>query len=307
MAVYRVEHRTVYQYQSPVAASYHSACLHPRTIDKLQTCEEFSLKVAPSTEDLSKRTDYFGNTAHFFSIQQSHAKLTVDSESVVTVEPMQLPLTELTPTCEEVRRFYRGEITADLVATIEYTQPSPFIDITREVREFAQQFCSAETNYLQAVCKLAASIHDEFTFDPTATDVYTPVTKVLRLKRGVCQDYAHLMIAALRAERLPARYVSGYILTEPAEGQERLRGADASHAWVSVFVPQFGWIDVDPTNRQFVNEEHVRVGFGRDFSDVSMLRGAVTGGGKHSLGIEVTMTPEKSAQSERLELPVARP
>ena len=156
---------------------------------------------------------------------------------------------------------------------------------------FAQSFLKDEIPVGEALSNMLNIFGDQFEFDPEATELSTPVLEVLSSKRGVCQDFAHLSLAALRAWGLSACYVSGYILTQPPEGEERLIGADASHAWISVFIPGFGWVELDPTNRKVCGQQHIRVATGRDYSDVSMLSGAVTGGGSHTIKVEVTVMP----------------
>ncbi len=163
--------------------------------------------------------------------------------------------------------------------------------MTEAVEQFVEPFFRDGDDFLQAASDLATYIHTTFTFDPSATDVSTPVDEVLQLKRGVCQDFAHLMLACIRAKQLPGRYVSGYIVTHPPQGQPRMVGADASHAWVSIFIPGHGWVDIDPTNCQFCAEEHITLARGRDYSDVTLLGGSVIGGGAHTVHIEVTVTP----------------
>lgn len=302
MARYQIHHRTVYHYAQPVAVSHHCACLTPLNAGR-QQLHNFTLEVNPEASDLSSRTDFFGNKLHFFSLHNSHGEFVVNATSEVSVQPVQLPLPQLMPTCEETRQVLDEHLTAEAIDALQYTFPSACIEISDTVRAFAENFASEAASYYELACRLARHIYEEFEFDPTATDIATPISEILEQRRGVCQDFAHLMIGCLRALRLPARYVSGYILTHPPEGQERLIGADASHAWVSIYIPHFGWLDIDPTNAQFASEEHIIVAVGRDFDDVSMLKGAVTGGGEHTIGIEVTMTPLIAPESERLTLP----
>ena len=306
MACYQIHHRTHYAYELPVAVSHHCACLTPQSTGR-QRLHNFNIAINPPPSDLSKRQDYFGNQLHLFSLRQGHGDFTVETNSEVSVEAAELPIAALTPTCDDVRYSLHRDASATGLDARQYLAPSPCIEIVDAVRDFAAAFLPCEGNYLDCATALAAHIHDSFTFDPAATDVAMPITQVLEQQRGVCQDFAHVMIACLRARGLPARYVSGYILTHPPPGQPRLIGADASHAWVAIYIPQFGWVDIDPTNRQFASEEHVTVAVGRDFSDVSMLKGAVTGGGEHTVAIQVTLTPLAEPTSERLPLPQPQP
>ena len=292
-AQYQLHHKTVYQYQFPVSLSHHSAHLQPRNYAS-QSVKEFRLKIHPDHQYINKRTDFFGNSVHFFSVESPHETLVVESFSKVTVEKPELPDPLTSPTCAEVREYLStGGNSAHQTADIQqFLFPSESIPYLPSAKMYASPYFSDDSNFLVACCRLALDIFDEFEFSSSATDVSTPLEKVLELKKGVCQDFAHLMIACLRSCNLPARYVSGYILTEPPEGRERLIGADASHAWVSVFIPHFGWVDIDPTNAQLCGIDYISVAYGRDFHDVSPVKGSVLGGGDQKLSIAVTMAPE---------------
>ncbi len=304
MARYEVHHRTTYHYAQPVAVSHHACWLRPRATPR-QQCPHFQLAVLPEPSNQTERLDYFGNHVHQFSIAEGHRQLVVDCVSEVRVSPLELPLTDLTPTCAEVLTMLDERPASESLAALEFRYPSPAVQWEPSLADFAKPFFPAEGRLLACAGHLAAAIHDSFTFDPTATDVSTAVMEAFSLRRGVCQDYAHIMIAALRSQGFAARYVSGYLLTQPPPGKERLVGADASHAWVSVFLPSFGWIDIDPTNRQFGSEEHLTVAYGRDFRDVTPLKGAVKGGGDQRIEIAVTVKPVEPPRSPRLPLPPA--
>jgi transglutaminase-like putative cysteine protease len=291
MATYHIHHRTTYRYRASVAVSHHSAHLRPLNGEG-QECSDFSLTISPEPDDLTARLDYFGNLVHHFSIQEAHGQLVVDSRSVVTVAARETPLPELSPTCAEVREVLRTRFDEESLHALQFCFPSTAVPVAETIEEFALPFFPDDKPFLEAALDLAAHLHKTFRFDPKATDVTTPVEAFLELRRGVCQDFAHLMLACLRCADLPGAYVSGYILTQPPPGKPRLVGADASHAWVSIFLPGQGWIDLDPTNNLVCGDQHVTVARGRDYTDVSLLRGAVTGGGPHEIGIEVTMTPE---------------
>ncbi len=290
MVSYQIDHSTTYSYEFPVAVSHHSAHLKPLSTSR-QQCRHFKLEIRPTTADLSERVDFFGNTMHLFSIQQNHPELVVDAHSEVSVVAPEIPIIEMTPTCDDVRSMLQEPRIEQYLSALQFSYASPFVPVSEELAAYAEPFLAPDKPYLQGALELASHIYNTCTFDPKATDVSTPVSAVLELKRGVCQDFAHLMLASLRSHKLPAAYVSGYILTHPPEGQERLVGADASHAWVSIFIPSYGWVEIDPTNNKICTDEHVTVAQGRDFNDVSMVRGAVTGGGEHTLNIEVTMSP----------------
>ena len=290
MARYKVLHKTAYQYQYPVSVSHHTARLTPLT-NEGQTCESHNLLVAPECSDIIQRIDYFGNQVQFFSIQLPHDTLTVESRAQVEVLNRPVDLTALTQSCGDVRRALRDTGRADLLEAKQYLFPTEITPAEGDTLLFAQRFLSGDAPVGQALQGMLNLFAEEFQFDAEATEVSTPVGQVLAQRRGVCQDFAHLALSALRAWGLSAAYVSGYILTEPPEGKERLAGADASHAWISVYVPEAGWVELDPTNRKVCGDEYIRVAHGRDFFDVSMLSGAVTGGGEHSVDVEVTVTP----------------
>ena len=257
-----------------------------------QTVERFNLKVTPKPRDISEHYDYFGNVRHQFSIIQGHSELKVYMNAQVQKLIRELPTVDQSPTCSEVFRFLKNPITREAVQASEFVFPTVLTQATEEIREFSYQFFNAHDPFLACVQKLNTYIFKEFKFDAEATDVNTPLAQFFEQKRGVCQDFAHFMIACLRSQGFAAGYVSGYILTHPPEGQKRLEGADASHAWVTVHIPDIGWVDIDPTNNILVNHEHIHVARGRDYQDISPLKGAVSGGGEQDIKIEVTVSPE---------------
>lgn len=290
MIRYRIHHKTTYDYVYPVATSHHSARLKPLSSD-LQTCDHFRLKVTPLTADMIERIDYFGNAMHMFSIQETHDQLVVDSESEVDVVAQSPDLSKVTTLCRDWREVLSDVKRSDLIDVKQFLYATEITPSIPQALEFGQRFFGDDATLGSALTGMLDAYHNEFNFDPKATEINTPVSEVLLNRRGVCQDFAHSMIASLRACGISARYVSGYLLTLPPEGEERLVGADASHAWVSVYTPELGWVEVDPTNNMVCGDQHVRVAYGRDYADVSMLNGAVTGGGEHTLSVEVTMEP----------------
>lgn len=296
MSRYRIHHRTTYRYRYPVLVSHHAAHLEPLQRPN-QHRRSFQLNITPEPFDLSSRLDYFGNRVHHFSIQEDHDRLVVDSHSEVVVTPPEAPLQEMTPTPREVSAFFESQASASQLSAYQFCFPSQHTPESPEVLAWAAPFFPPQEPVLQGALRLAEHLAKDFTFDARATDVSTPIQDVLKHRRGVCQDFAHLMLAGLRALRLPACYVSGYILTQPPPGKPRLVGADASHAWVSVYLPHYGWVDIDPTNFLICTDQHVTVSRGRDYADVSLVRGAVTGGGEHSLDVEVTMSPLEAAEA----------
>ncbi|MCD8534089.1 MAG: transglutaminase family protein [Verrucomicrobia bacterium] len=300
---YTVHHRTVYHYQFPVSLSLHSAHLQPQ--DSLnQQCRDFQLKIFPIPEHIDVRQDFFGNSTHYFSVEKKHDCLVVDAHSRVEVQAPVLPDPSTVASCAQVIEYlsYAAPDNAETVDIQQYLFPSESIAYSPSAKLFASPYFRDDANFLVACCRLALDIFEEFEFDPTATSVSTPLEKVLEMKKGVCQDFAHLMIACIRACNLPARYVSGYILTSPPDGQERLIGADATHAWVSVFLPKFGWVDIDPTNAQICGTDYVTVATGRDFHDVSPIKGRSSGGGEQKISIAVTMSPDHPKLPEKIPL-----
>lgn len=287
---YRITHRTTYVYDEPVAVSHHAARLRPLDAGT-QTCREYSLRFDPEPDLLTEHTDSFGNQVSCFSIQKLHARFEIVSSSFVMLAPILQPDPVQTPPWEQVAALFRDPVAVGLLDPCQFVFRSPLLVHEMPLRDFAQPSFKKGRPLLEAVADLSQRIFKEFTFDPKATTISTPLNEVLANKRGVCQDFAHLAIASLRAMGLPARYVSGYLRTRPPPGKPRLVGVDASHAWVSCFVPGFGWVDFDPTNNCFTSLDHITVAVGRDFSDVSPVRGIITGGGHHSVLVGVDVEP----------------
>lgn len=290
-ARYRVVHETRYDYQSPVTLSQQYLHLTPRAFPHQQT-ESHEIWLNPIENDSVDGIDYFGNTTRQIAIAAPHQMLLVHAESTVILKQKSTPAQiKGTLPWESLRdRMHQGMDTAMLDA-YRYLYASPHVNCSIELEHYARISYTAGRPQLDAAFDLTQRIFDEFEFDSNATDISTPLEEVLKGRRGVCQDFAQLMIGCLRSLGLPARYVSGYILTHPPAGQPRMIGADASHAWVSVFCPSLGWVDFDPTNRCLVQCEHITLGWGRDFSDVTPMRGVVLGGGEQKLEVQVTVTP----------------
>lgn len=290
---YFVEHQTEYQYDSQVIQSQQLLHLVPRETP-YQQCVSHVLQCEPHPSEQSHRTDFFGNHLDYFTILTPHPKLTVTSNFEVELQarPTMSAFTQ-SPAWEEVAWAMQHQATQHTEAT-RFLYASAKVKPSEALAQFARAQIAPQQPCLQAAMTLTQHIFKSFKFDAQATDVSTPLEEVLRNKRGVCQDFAHLMIGALRAIGLPCRYVSGYILTHPPVGKPRMVGADASHAWVSVYCPVYGWVDFDPTNNCLVQQEHITVAWGRDFSDVSPMRGIVLGGGQQQLKVSVTVTPVKA-------------
>jgi transglutaminase-like putative cysteine protease len=283
---YNVVHRTVYEYTAPVAVSHHVARLEPRS-NATQQREHFELKIFPEPALTKTRADYFGNRLCFFSIQQVHRRLEILAAGRVSVQGAKAPLPEAAPPWEDVARLFRDPVSPEMVEPFQFVFDSPQARASFELADYASASFRKGASWLAGATDLMRRIHSDFAYDPKATTVATPLEEVLKKRRGVCQDFAHLAIACLRSLGLPARYVSGYIRTHPPQGKPRLLGADASHAWFSAFCPDCGWIDFDPTNNQLPAEEHITVAYGRDFGDVSPVAGILTGGGSHTLKVSV--------------------
>ncbi len=289
---YRVRHTTTYEYNAPVTLCYNMAHLLPRDTDR-QRCLNRKIQVHPTPVYQRQGNDYFGNPTFYFSIQEPHKKLTID---VISYFDIQLPhwadSAELHPlTCGELRSMLKLAQTKPLRMAKEYCLDSDQIVSSKVLQDFAQPFFTDEQPVLAATRAFTHHIFSEFTFDPSATDVTTPPEQVLKEKRGVCQDFAHLAIGCLRSVGIPARYMSGYIETLPPPGQEKMIGADASHAWFAVFVPELGWVEFDPTNNMIPTEQHIVTAWGRDYADVTPLQGVIfDGGDSQSLHVAVDVS-----------------
>ncbi|KAA3652260.1 MAG: transglutaminase family protein [Proteobacteria bacterium] len=292
---YHLLHDTRYGYTHPVGESRQMIRLTPREL-RYQRTLSHKLEIDPQPSRSENWIDSFGNPVRTIDIESSHEHLSIRTESWIEIAH-RAPLDfNQSPGWESVRDIlaYRAgrPLSAEILSACPFCFESPHIRLKREFAEYALACFPPGKPLLVGVQSLMGRIFNEFVFDPEATDIATPVTEVFQQRRGVCQDLSHVMISCLRSVGLAARYVSGYLLTLPPPGKARLIGADATHAWVSVFCPSHGWIDFDPTNNSTPGLEHITVGWGRDFSDVSPVRGVILGGGNHSLEISVTVVPE---------------
>jgi transglutaminase-like putative cysteine protease len=291
-ARFHVLHETVYGYAYPAALSQQLLHLSPREFD-FQRVEAHSVRISPTPDETHQSIDYFGNHSQYLAITSPHQSLTVTAESTVSlIERPCEALIEHSMAWEIVRDDLRSVGDPTRLEPIKYLFDSPHVLLSDALADYARLSFMPGATVLAAALDLTLRIHREFKFDATATDIATPLSELLIIKRGVCQDFAHLMIGCLRSIGIPCRYMSGYILTHPAPGKARLIGADASHAWVSVYCPSIGWVDFDPTNRCMVNLEHITLGWGRDFSDVTLLQGVMLGGGDQTLKVSVTVMPQ---------------
>lgn len=291
---YVVIHDTTYTYEQPVRLSRQIVHLTPRDLP-WQICRSHALDVTPNPEILDVIEDAFGNPMTSFCIEDDHDSLAVHAASRVDILGRVYPDDASTLPWDLVRArlAYRSGQPPDMadLDAARFLFESSRVRNKRELATWTAACFEPGTPLLVGVRALMHRIHEELTFDPKATTVSTPVMEVFERRRGVCQDFAHLMLSCLRSVGLAARYVSGYLLTHPRPGQPRLVGADASHAWISVYCPDVGWVDVDPTNDVFPSLEHVTLGWGRDYDDVIPLRGVLLGGGEHELDIAVTVVP----------------
>jgi transglutaminase-like putative cysteine protease len=294
--IYRITHSTTYQYEGAVSLSHHVLRLRPRDLPR-QRCVTHEIQVEPRPDVWSDYADYFGNGVTFVTIEGSHKVMAIHARSQVEIILPVWPAPARTPPWEAARNGPEKEADGLFLAAHQFTYSSPLIRRPPEFAAYAAPSFPAERPVLEAVLDLTSRIHADFKFDKKATHVATPLLDVFKKRRGVCQDFAQLEIGFLRAMGIPARYVSGYLETTPPPGQARLTGADASHAWVSFHCPGLGWVDVDPTNNLLVTDRHLTVAWGRDYSDISPVRGIIVGGGEHTLEVAVDVIPVPSSHS----------
>jgi transglutaminase-like putative cysteine protease len=287
---YRIRHASRYAYGSPVELAVHMVHLRPRPSPWQQVVSE-RIDTAPMPARRRDGHDHFGNLVTWLFLDLPHADFEVIAESVVEVEFPDPPLPEATPPWESVVQA-AGEPAAWRAA--EYRFDSPMAPANPDARAYAAVSFTAGRPILAALLDLNTRIRKDFRFRSGVTSVSTPVGQVMQRREGVCQDFAQVMISALRGLGLPSRYVSGYIRTHPPPGQKRRLGSDQSHAWVGCWLgSEHGWVDLDPTNGLVVKDEHVLLGWGRDYSDVSPVRGVILGGGHHSLSVSVDLEPDE--------------
>ena len=289
---YSVSHQTTYAYAAPVVLSQNQACVSRLRTCAGQVCEAFSLEISPEPRIRRPWTDYFGNRIWYFSFDQPHRDLSVTARS--TIQRFDVPEAQT----RRKRRHGKtcvidcsGRRTLDTRRAYQYVPESPLIGLLQEAADYARpSFCSRRP-LLSGALELMERIHADFEYQQGRTALDTPTAELLRQRRGVCQDFAHLAICCLRSIGLAARYVSGYLLTDPPAGQPKLIGGDASHAWLSVYCPGYGWLDLDPTNNAIPGVRHVITAHGRDYSDVTPVRGMIIGGGYHTMTVTVDVSP----------------
>lgn len=288
---YRLLHRTRYTYEGAVTVSHHMARLVPRTLPG-QRCPWHELEINPAPVGRGVHLDAFGNETTYFEIEGKHGALEVISRSLVEVMPATYRDPRSTPPWEQIREACQFDKLTPGSEAGAFRFTSPMVPLGKPYADYAAGEFPPDRPILEALLGLTNKIHKDFKFDSRATEVTTRVEDVFKKRAGVCQDFAHLMLACLRSLGLPGRYVSGYLETTPPPGKIKLTGADASHAWVSVFCGETaGWIDTDPTNNILPGDRHITIAWGRDFSDVSPLRGVTLGAGGQKLDVAVDVIP----------------
>lgn len=292
--IYDIRHKTTFTYEEVVSVSHHVLHLAPRRHVRQRSLEAAML-IDPAPAVDSEGKDYFGNSVYYLTVQEPHERLVVDARSRVEVLAMPAALDLAASTSwESVAEMLGGVSDEALLNSYQFAFDSPYSVADDDVHDFALQSFVPGRPILEAAMDLTTRIYEEFEYRGGVSDVSTPVRDVFRMRKGVCQDFAHLELACLRSLGLAARYVSGYLLTHPPEGKAKLVGSDASHAWISVWSPADGWVDFDPTNNVIPNVEHITVGWGRDYGDVSPINGFIVGGGAHQVAVAVDVNPVRS-------------
>jgi transglutaminase-like putative cysteine protease len=289
---YRIVHSTTYEYTDNVEACTNIVRLQPRDLPT-QRCHAMQLSIEPAPDRIHEYRDYFGNHVHSFALYEAHRQFSIRAESIVTYVAGEDTHLANTLPWNDVRETLQTDRGPSVIAAIEHRFDSPYVRASTALLHLAQPHFEMDRPLGEAVLSLITAIHSDFQYDPEATTIDTQLEDVLGKRRGVCQDFAHLLIGCLRSLGLASRYVSGYLRTDPQPGKPRMLGADASHAWVSVFCPQNGWLDFDPTNGCRTSDRHITIGWGRDFHDVSPVKGVVLGAGESSLKVAVDVLPIK--------------
>jgi len=288
--IYNISHRTVFSYSQAVSISHHRLHLMPRSTPR-QNPLWSTIVVEPTPSLRSESRDYFGNRVIYLTIQEPHEQLEVRASARVDVQAAPPTAPELSRPWDAVARELETTRDADALDAYHFAFDSPYVASNGEIDDYARLSFPPGRPVLAAAMNLTGRIFNDFTYEGGVTSVSTPVTEVMAQRRGVCQDFAHLELACFRTLGLPARYVSGYLLTYPPPGQEKLVGSDASHAWISVWCPELGWVDFDPTNNTIPGNEHVTLAWGRDYGDVSPVNGFMVGGGDHEITVAVDVAP----------------
>jgi len=285
-----VSHRTTYHYSTPVEIAQHLATIRPIACAWQRIVAHHEC-IDPEPSYITHHRDAFGNDVLYFSLETPHDHLQMTSETTVHLSPRWTSFDpQATPVWENVAQALRFSANGGFLRESEFCFASPYIVPDAALRDYALPSFAPGTPLVVGAIDLMRRIHADFQYLPESTTFDTPAARAFALKSGVCQDFSQVMIGCLRALGLSARYVSGYLRNEPPPGQPKLIGADASHAWVSVYCPTHGWVDLDPTNNMLADLDHVTLATGRDYSDVSLLRGTLLGGGTHRIEVGVTVT-----------------
>jgi transglutaminase-like putative cysteine protease len=288
---YLLSHRTTYSYASSVDSAHHIAHLRARAFSG-QKVTDISITTQPQPALAVQHVDHFGNLIDIYRIDKPHQRFDIEVRAAVEVMFPEPPPAGETPPWEEIRKQLTGDGFPEPIEASEFVHDSPLVPFDEALRAYGAVSFTPGRPILEAARELTTRIKADFEYHPGATDISTPLHEVFEGKAGVCQDFAHLMIAAMRAHGLAAAYVSGYLRTVHSKEEIALRGADASHAWVAAWCGERGgWVHLDPTNDLVAHEDHVAVAWGRDFSDVSPLRGVILGGGRHVYSVAVTLVP----------------
>jgi transglutaminase-like putative cysteine protease len=292
---YRVKHITHYKYANRVSHCYNLANIIPRNTTR-QRCLKNTITVSPLPAVTHRRTDYFGNEAYHFEIQHAHTELMISAESEIQIDdnPAEMNF-DLGTSYADAVDYLAKNITQETIDASEFLINSPMVKTSDELAEYARPSFHSGRSLKACVSELTTRIFTDFKYDPNFTTIATPLSDVLQHKRGVCQDFAHLQVGCLRSMGIPAKYVSGYIETLPKPGQKKLVGADATHAWIAYFSPEEGWVEFDPTNNTTARSQHIVTAFGRDYYDVTPVKGVIFGGGRSpmlSVSVDVARLPE---------------
>lgn len=287
----KATHTTTYLYSEPVSICHTEVHLAPRECPQ-QRLISHELRISPQPTFTTSRRDYFGNEITIFSIQEAHETLSITAHSEIELLPEDPPAGALTPPWEEIAGVVRSSRTEELFRAAEFTYRSPFVKASHACEAYGRESFTKGRPIMEAGMDLCHRIYEDFKYDPRATTISTPVEEVLEKRSGVCQDFAHLMITCVRSLGLPARYISGYL-----RSNAKTLGGEASHAWCSIYCPEFGWLEFDPTNDVMPNSNHVTIAHGRDYSDVAPVRGVTLGGGEQIVNVSVQVLPPAATAS----------
>ena len=293
-SLFTIEHETRYAYRTPVTQSWQLAHLSLRELS-WQRVMSHRVSIEPKPDERRDEHDSFGNGVTHFALYAPHSLLRVRMQARVAVTDRPDAACAESIEWRAIGAALRGEPAQDGLAPARLREPSALAPWSAAAQAYAAPSFERHADWLEAVSDLMHRIHTDFEFDPDATTVTTQIDEVLELRGGVCQDFAHLMIACLRGHGLPARYMSGYLLTDPPPGRPRLLGADATHAWVAAYSPCHGWVEFDPTNDHLADRRYITLGWGADFADVVPLRGVILGGRKQRMSIAVSVIPDDEA------------